>query len=202
MSGTVLFARLTAKKVAQGTMSQTTQTAPLTENTVPETAPALEWSVHLVRCAPQRLPVMGMVLFLGAGCVWLMFQQILPVLAAVALLLGACTDFLFPIHYRLNAEGLWADGLTSRMQLRWKEARRCVLEPRAVTVTPLPVPSRLDAFRGVTLRFAPNGQPGDRASVLEALRNYVPALLPAPDATEATDPNTEDAIENGEESRA
>ena len=188
------------EKEAQGTMSQTTQTASLTENSVSEAAPALVWSVHLVRRAPQRLPVLGMVLFLGAGCVWLMFRQILPVLAAVALLLGACTDFLFPIRYRLDAEGLWADGLTSRMHMRWKEARRYVLEPRAVTLTPLPAPSRLDAFRGVTLRFAPTGQPGDRASVLEALRTYVPTLLPMPDAIEATDSNRETAVETGEES--
>jgi hypothetical protein len=125
-----------------------------------------------------------MVLFLGAGCVWMMFHQILPVLAALALLLGSCTDFLFPIRYRLDAEGLWADGLTSRMHLDWKEARRCVLEPRAVTVTPLPTPSRLDAFRGVTLRFAPIGEPGDRASVLAALRSYIPTLLPTSEATE------------------
>ena len=169
-------------------MSQPTQTAPFTENTLPETAPALAWSVHLVRRAPHRLPGVIMVVFLGAGCVWMMFQQILPVLAAVALLLGACADFLFPIRYRLNAEGLWADGLTSRNQLRWKEVRRCVLEPRAVTVTPLPAPSRLDAFRGVTLRFAPAGEPGDRASVLEALRNYVPALLPVPETIAADAP--------------
>ena len=165
-------------------MSQTTQIAPFTEDSLAETASTLVWSVHLVRRAPHRLPGLVMVLFLGASCVWMMFGQLLPVLAALALLLGACSDFLFPIRYRLTAEGLWADGLTSRMHLRWKEARRCVLETRAVTVTPLPAPSRLDAFRGVTLRFAPRGEPGDRASVLEALRNYIPTLLPASEAPE------------------
>lgn len=183
-------------------MSQTTQTAPFTENALPETTPALVWSVHLVRRSPQRLPGVIMVLFLGAGCVWMIFQQILPVLAAVVLLLGACSDFLFPIRYRLNAEGLWADGLTSRMHLRWKEARRCVLEPRAVTLTPLPTPSRLDAFRGVTLRFAPSGEPGDRASVLEALRSYVPTLLPNSESSDANVRKGEDGTEAGEGERA
>jgi hypothetical protein len=181
-------------------MSQTTQIDSSTEPTLSETAPALTWSVHLVRRAPQRLPTLALVLFLGAGCVWMMFQQVLPVLAALLLLLGSCTDFLFPIRYRLNAEGLWADGLTSRMQLPWKEARRCMLEPRAVTVTPLPTPSRLDAFRGVTLRFAPTGEPGDRASVLAALRTYIPALLPESDALESA--QTDTAIETGHEERA
>ncbi len=170
-------------------MSQTTQTAPTTENILVADAPVLVWSVHLARRAPRRLPTLALVVFLGAGCVWMMFQQILPVLAAIVLLLGACSDFLFPIRYRLNAEGLWADGLTSRMHLRWKEARRCVLEPRAVTVTPLPAPSRLDAFRGVTLRFAPLGEPGDRASVLAALHDYIPALLPLMEVTAMSQAN-------------
>lgn len=163
-------------------MSQTTQSPSPTENVLPETDPALTWTVHLVRRAPERVPVLAMVVALGAACVWMLFQQILPVLAAILLLLGSCSDFLFPIRYRLNAEGLWADGLTSRLHMTWKEARRCVLEPRAITVTPLPTPSRLDAFRGVTLRFAPLGEPGDRASVLDALRRYLPTLAPAPDA--------------------
>ena len=174
-------------------MSQTTQIAPSTENSLPETAPALVWRVHLARRTPRRLPGVVLAVLLGAGCVWMIFHQVPPVLAAVALLLGACSDFLFPIRYRLTAEGLWAEGLTSRMHLRWKEARRCVLEPRAVTVTPLPAPSRLDAFRGVTLRFAPRGEPGDRASVLEALGNYIPALLPQSEATQNSPLTAENA---------
>lgn len=201
-SGRIRFSHFIVRGIVQGTMSQTTQTAPSTANTLSEAAPVLAWSVHLVRRAPHRLPGLVMALFLGAGCVWMMFQQILPVLAAVILLLGSCADFLFPIRYRLNAEGLWADGLTSRLHLGWKEARRCVLEPRAVTVTPLPAPSRLDAFRGVTLRFAPSGEPGDRASVLEALRSYVPTLLPTWEATEKTRLIAEDGVESGEGERA
>ena len=179
-------------------MSQTTQTAPSAETILTETSPALLWRVHLVLRAPHRLPTVIMVLFLGAGCVWMMFRQFLPVLAALALLIGSCSDFLFPIRYRLNAEGLWAEGLTSRMHLGWKEARRCVLEPRAVTVTPLPTPSRLDAFRGVTLRFAPSGEPGDRASVLAALRSYLPTLLPSAEATVETQAFAADAGEKSE----
>ena len=48
-------------------MSQTTQTAPSTENMLSEAAPALTWSVHLVRRAPQRIPTLVLVVFLGAG---------------------------------------------------------------------------------------------------------------------------------------
>ncbi len=169
-------------------MSQTTQISPSAENTSAEAAPSLLWQVHLARRNPQRLPVLVLILLLGSSCIWMMFHQALPVLAAVLLLLGASTDFLFPLRYRITAEGVYADSLTSRMHLPWKEARRSLLERGAVTLTPLAVPSRLDAFRGITLRFARKGEQGDRASVLEAIRQYAPAVLPVPTEDEAAPP--------------
>ncbi len=48
----------------------------------------------------------------------------------------------------------------------------------ALLLTSLPVPSRLDAFRGVLLRFAPEGQPGDYASVCAIVSHYAPHVLP------------------------
>ena len=47
----------------------------------------------------------------------------------------------------------------------------------AILITSLAAPSRLDAFRGILLRFAEEGQPGDRNSVLAALAHHAPHLL-------------------------
>jgi len=145
----------------------------------PEAGGLLAWRVHLLRREPGRLPTLLAVLFLAIVCVWLMFGQILPVLAAILLLLGATSEFLFPIAYRLTEEGVSADSPAARLTLRWSEARRCLRHPFGVTLTPLAAPSRLDAFRGVTLRFAPDGEPGDRASVLDAIARCAPSLLTA-----------------------
>lgn len=151
-----------------------------------ETTLCLTWRVHLLRRYPQRLTGLLLILLIAALCVWLLFHNILPVLAALLLLIGTASDYLFPLSYRITAEGVYADGLTSRLVLRWKEARRGLLDNRSVTLTPLAAPSRLDEFRGVMLRFAPDGEPGDRASVLAAIAHYAPALLPIPEAAQTT----------------
>jgi hypothetical protein len=158
-------------------------TNPSTTSAAPaaETLPILAWQVHLLRRDPRRFPALLCVLFIAAACVWLMFHAVPPVLAALLLLVGATGEYLFPVRYRLTEEGVFAQGPASRMVLRWEEARRCLPGPGQITLTPLPHPSRLDAFRGVTLRFAPDGAPGDRASVLETVARCAPAVpLPAP----------------------
>ena len=139
----------------------------------------LHWRIHLLLQKPDRLPALLMVLIIGAVCVWLMFGALLPVLAAVALLTGSVSDYLFPIAYRLNSQEIGLDSVTARIALPLKEVRRCRLYTHSILVTSLAVPSRLDAFRGILLRFAPDGQPGDRQSVLDALTTFAPHLLPA-----------------------
>ena len=154
----------------------------LSDNSSPATVQAasgLVWRVHLLRRDPTRLPVLLLLLFIAAACVWLMFVSLLPVLAAVGLLLGAASEYLFPISYCLNGEGITANGPASRLVLRWKEARRCQEGRGTLLLTALPTPSRLDAFRGVLVRFAPDGEPGDRESVLAAVATYAPTLISA-----------------------
>ena len=129
-----------------------------------------------------------MVLLLAMTCVWMMFGTLLPALAAVLLLLGAAGEYLFPIAYQITEEGVYAITLAGRNALPWKEARRCWRERGGLVVTPLAKPSRLDAFRGVLVRFAPDGEPGDRASVLVAIRHCAPGLLSEADST--TPPQT------------
>jgi hypothetical protein len=57
-----------------------------------------------------------------------------------------------------------------------------------VLLTPLATPSRLDAFRGVLLRYAPNGAPGDRASVMAVIARRVPSFLEAKTPGAVPDP--------------
>lgn len=154
----------------------------VTEN--PPTAPAsaapvetlLSWRIHLLRRDSSRLPVLGIVFLFAFITIWLMFHSPLPAVAAVLLLLGATSEYLFPVRYRITTEGVYADALTSRHALRWKEVKRAVPDPMGIILTPLASPSRLDAFRGVLLRFAPDGEPGERAAVLAALAQCKPEL--------------------------
>jgi hypothetical protein len=158
-------------------MSQlaTQQERPAETVSSPETL--LAWRVHLFHRDRSRLPVVGLVMLFAFFTVWLMFRSPLPAVVAVALLVGATSEYLFPVRYRITTEGVHADALTSRFSLKWKEAKRCVPDPMGIIITPLSAPSRLDAFRGVLLRFAPDGEPGDRASVMAAIERCAPQLM-------------------------
>lgn len=141
---------------------------------------ALTWRVHLVRRDPGRLVGVAGVLLLGCLLTWAMYGRLLPVMLAALLLLGAVSEYLFPVTYRVTGDGVSADRPGCRLVLPWSLARRCELERRSMKVSPLARPSRLDAFRGVELRFAPDGQAGDRASVLHAIAQLAPNLLKEP----------------------
>lgn len=116
---------------------------------------------------------------LAAGLlVTILFHSPLPGLIAVVLLVGSIKEFLFPIHYRISLMGVEQRSVGGHLEVAWTDVRRCLLEPHQITITPLSKASRLDVFRGVTLRFAPEGDPGDRAAVLATCRRCAPELIP------------------------
>jgi hypothetical protein len=136
----------------------------------------LTWQIHLLRRHPERLPALVLVLFIGAACVWVLFGRPLPVLAALTLLLGTAAEYLLPTTYRITPDGVTAHSLTTHVELRWRNARRALPDPSGLIVTSLAERSTLDRFRGVMLRYAPPGEPGDCASVLAAIARYAPAI--------------------------
>ncbi len=126
----------------------------------------LTWRVHLLRRAPKRkVFTLLLTLLFADACVWMIFSAWLPVLASTLLLLGSVRDYLFPITYTLDDEGAAAEGFLHKGSLRWEEVRRVVFDRPGVLLSPFAVPSRSDAVRGILLRPAPTGQPGDRASL-------------------------------------
>jgi hypothetical protein len=138
----------------------------------------LTWSVHLLRRDPGRLTVLALSVSFAALCVWLIFRAPLPTLAAVVVLLGALQEYLLPIRYELTQDEARAQNGWTTQSLRWQEMQRMVVRRGGVLLSPFAVASRRDAFRGVLLRFAPSGEPGDRTSTLAAIERFAPHLTP------------------------
>ncbi len=134
----------------------------------------LTWRTHLLRQEPRRLPVLLLTFALGASCVWMMFMALPPVLAALGLMTLAVSEYLLPSRYRLDATGATAEGGAGKCKIAWRETRRVVELKNGILLSPLPAPSRLDAFRGVLLRCAPDHQPGNRAEILAFAAKYAP----------------------------
>ena len=116
----------------------------------------LEWTVHLARRNPRKTAALVMVA-LGALAAWWGFRSIVAGILSLVLLLGSVSDYLFPVRYRLSEEGIAAAGPLFRRRMKWGEVRRVVRDELGVKLSPLPRPSRLEAYRGIYLWFAGNG---------------------------------------------
>ena len=118
---------------------------------------AIEWTVHLARRNPRKTATALAMVTLGAVAAWWGFRSIVAGILSLVLLLGSVSDYLFPVRYRLSEAGIEAAGLLFRRRMKWGEVRRVVRDELGVKLSPLPRPSRLEAYRGIYLWFAGNG---------------------------------------------
>jgi len=136
----------------------------------------LAWRVHLLRRDAGRAGAVFAAMILAALFGFLLFQSFLFALLGVLLLFFSTADYLLPIHHRLTSRRACVVYGFSRWEIAWKDVRRVKVAKQAVLLSPLPAPSRLDAFRGVVLRFANEGQPGERSALLALLRSLLPEV--------------------------
>jgi hypothetical protein len=132
-----------------------------------------EWTVHLLRREPKRAVVILTSLLFVLCVAWLLFHSPFLMLAGAFMVLSAASEFLFPIRYRLTTRKAAAHWGAARFEIEWGAVKRLLEAEGAVKLSPLPKASRLDHYRGVTLRFAPEGEPGSRADVLEIVEASV-----------------------------
>ncbi len=118
--------------------------------------PALQWTIHLARRQPARALAALVIVAAGAWAAAVAFRGLWAGILAAALLVAAIGDFLFPVSYILDAEGARARGLVMRRQMAWGRVRRVVRDGLGVKLSPLPRPSRLEAYRGIYLWFENN----------------------------------------------
>jgi hypothetical protein len=117
--------------------------------------------VHLVRQQPERLPVVLLVL-IGAPVMGLMLMgHWLFAVAAFWMVFSAMADYLLPIRYEMDAQGVRQKGWSPRV-MSWDRVRRVVWGEQGVLLSPFAQPSRLDAFRGIFLWY------GDHADGVRA----------------------------------
>ncbi len=137
----------------------------------------IHWEVLLYKRSPNRLLLILASLALGACIAWILFAAVLPTLAALALLSLSSADYILPLSYRITSDGVSVSTLISYKILNWDRARRLIPEKDGFTITPLGIGSRLDSFRGVRIRYAPEGEIGDSDSLRRVLAEYAPHLL-------------------------
>lgn len=131
--------------------------------------PVMSWSIHLARQNPAKTLVsMAFAVFATV----LGYVAIGPYAAVIvgAAVLISLSDFLLPVRFEL-----WPDRAVCRMllksaEIKWADVKQCYLDDYGVKLSPLGTASRLEAFRGVYLRFADN-----EPEVIKAVKELRPS---------------------------
>lgn len=125
----------------------------------------MTWVVRLGTGQPhQRLGVLAAASAAGLLGIWLMGHFLFGAIGFCAILLS-CHEVFFPLHYRLDAQCARVRCGWSVSAIEWTNVRRVIELADGVRLSPLAKPSRLDAFRGLFLRYA-----GNREAVLAKIR--------------------------------
>lgn len=130
----------------------------------------LRWRVHLARRRPGWAGLVVVATAISMLLCWHLFGSLLFVLCTGLALVGATAEFLFPIHYYLGPDGAESRNLHNWRRIAWTDVQKAYLLDDAVKLSPLRLPTRLEPFRGVLLRFGE--EPGTKEAVLDAVREF------------------------------
>jgi hypothetical protein len=134
----------------------------------------LDYTVHLMRRRPAGALLVAIAV-LAVACVGqFLLRSTLLALVGVAVLLGSTAEFVLPIRYTLTTEKATAACGPTRLAIEWSRVRRVARAGEAIHLSPFAAPNRLDAFRGITLRSARDGQPGELEQLLRIARECAP----------------------------
>ena len=135
----------------------------------------LAWSIHRLRDEPQKIGLVA----LGYGIAFVFWRLAFPYPAGLFLpivaLTGAMAEYLFPVHYKLTTHGAYSScGAALKLEIAWKDVRRATVGHEGIYLSTLKIPSRLDTFRGIRLRFAA----GNEQLVRETVKRLLPSDNP------------------------
>lgn len=123
----------------------------------------LEWKVYLAARQPARAAVACLLMLAAGAIAYLAWGHLGYAALTVGLLMGSLADFFFPVRFRLTDQAAYSRGVISLRRLPWDRVRACCHDAQGIKLSPLPRPSRLEAYRGVYLWLNANGQEVRRA---------------------------------------
>ena len=133
----------------------------------------LAWRIHRLRDEPQKIGLVALGYGIAFAFWWLAFPYPLGLFLPVVALTGAMSEYLLPVDYKLtNQKAYCACGPAIKLELAWSDIRRATVGKDGIYLSTLKIPSRLDSFRGIRLRFSKDNE----NEVL--LRETVKRLLP------------------------
>ena len=119
-----------------------------------EDRPLAEWTVHLARREPRK--VWGVLAALAVSAIVgaLALHHWVGGMLGVLFVFSSAAEFLLPVRYRITDRRVQCSYGLARLDMPWSSVRRVLDADDSVRLSPFPRGSRLDALRGIHLRFA------------------------------------------------
>lgn len=130
-------------------------TMPIAVTNTASSEPVLSWSVHLARRSPVKA-IVSLALVTAATAVGCALAGPYVALVVAVALVASLSDFLFPVRYVVTHDGASCKMLLKGSEIKWSNVKRCYVDNFGVKLSPLDRVSRVEAFRGVYLRFGDN----------------------------------------------
>jgi hypothetical protein len=144
----------------------------------------LEWTVHLLRQNPRHGWIIAGAMLTAALLGFILFFSALLAGVGALLVLFASAEYLLPIRYRLTTERASVSYGLAQLEMRWSGVKRILEGPDAFRLSPFAKESRLDAMRGVTLRWIPDSAETNRDALYRIIKEQVAAHRPVPEKSD------------------
>lgn len=138
--------------------------------------PILTWSVHLAQESSKRMVIalLSIISTAIAGyAIMGRFGYIAGMLGGAVgafAIFSSLSDYLFPLRYEITRDHATCKRLMGITQIEWKNVKRCYLDDLGVKLSPLVRNSKLEAYRGVFLRFGPD----NKEQIIETVKSLRP----------------------------
>jgi hypothetical protein len=126
----------------------------------------LEWTVHLMAASPGKAAATVLLCLAAVGLAFLASGSPVFTLLVGVSLFTSLADYFLPVRYRLTPKGAETRHFWPIASIEWKQVRRRLMSNDGLKLSPLKRQGRLEAYRGVFLRFGDQ----DPERVLEVVR--------------------------------
>ena len=116
-----------------------------------------KWQVHLAKSEPGKCLICQLIILAVFLTGYFAGSMLFGIVMALAVTL-ACAEFLFPVKYEINSEYASQTILFRKNTVLWSNVKKCYIDDYGIKLSTLGYPTRLEAFRGLYLRFADNAE--------------------------------------------
>ena len=130
---------------------------------------AFRWNVRPSDKDPAKRWGVLVVALAAFGLGFVLFQNIVFGVLGCAFILVSTAEYWLGISYKLDKKGASSRCGLSLTSLEWSDVKRAIATEDGVKLSPLGTSGRMDAFRGVFLRFG-----AEREKVMDSVRRWLP----------------------------